>query len=49
MAMLRRFELAKIELRRLARPLGSGRAELWISGMPSGSVPVVQTITAEKP
>jgi hypothetical protein len=49
MAMLRRFKLSEMEPRRLARPLGSDRAELWFSGMPSGSVPVVQTTTAEKP
>ena len=49
MATLRRFELPEIEPRRLVRPFGSDRAELWISGKPIASVPVVQTIAAEKP
>jgi hypothetical protein len=49
MATLRHFELSEMVSRRLARPFGSDRGELWINGMPSGSVPVVQTITAEKP
>jgi hypothetical protein len=49
MATLRRFGLSEIEPRRLVRPFGSDRAQFWISGKPSGSVPVVQTISAEKP
>jgi hypothetical protein len=49
MAALRRFELSEIGPCRLVRPFGSDRAQLWISGKPCGSVPVVQTIAAEKP
>jgi hypothetical protein len=49
MATLRRFGLSEIEPRRLVRPFGSDRAQLWFSEKPSGSVPVVQTIAVEKP
>jgi hypothetical protein len=49
MTALRRFEVSEIEPRRLVRPFGSDRAQLWISEKPSGSVPVVQTIAVEKP